>query len=275
MKKIYNLYYMIIILMLTILIFSITSFFVTIKYFAMIEFILVFITFCMIIYYIYYMKKIEKFNGCHDRFSHLHTDILFINIDNPFDIKKPYHFLSPKKAIELNKKYAFSDDAKNYLMMSIINNKLYLFCKIDEDDNVTNLYDLFNYSHNNLYKITILHDDLIYNSKLLRLIHLTPTSSNKKLNNVIKCINEHNLTEKQLIYYYLRLDKQLDLNDNEIEQYSQDYIIAYNELKKLNELDNAKNYEKFMTNQNFEVDKSSQIYDDISDVIDQLNKIKK
>lgn len=273
MKKINLLYETLFILGLMILIFFITSLFVSIKNFIPIVLILICITGCIGLYYIYYAKKVEVFNGHHDRFSHMHNDILFINIDDPFDIKKPYHFLSPKKAIEFDKKYAFSDDSKNYTIMSVINNKLYLFTKTDENNHLTTIYDLYN--NKTLNHINQMHHDLLYGCHLLRLKDLKPTSNNENLNNIIKKIKEYNLTEKQLINHYLKFDKQLDLNDNEIKQYYQDYFIAYNELNILNELNNAKNYENFINNQNFEVDKSSQIYNDISDVINQLNKIKK
>lgn len=271
MKKVNLLYETLIILALMILIFFITSLFVSIKDFTSIILIMICVTGCIGLYYIYYAKKVEVFNGRRDRFSHAHIDILFININDPFNIKKPYHFLSPKKAIDFDKRYALSNDSKNYIIISIINNKLYLFTKTDENNQLTTVYDLYNY--NNLNHINQMHHNLLYGQHLLRLKDLKPNSNNENLNNIIKKIKEYNLTEKQLINYYLKFDKQLDLNDSEIKQYYQDYFIAYNELKILNELNNAKNYENFINNQNVKVDKSSQIYDDINDTINQLNKI--
>mgnify|MGYP007023702719 FL=1 len=181
------------------------------------------------------------------------SNLLFVNKDDIFDIKLPYHFVSSTKSFNNNQSYLLDESSQNYIA-------LYL-----QNDNITfvekspSVIDNFNRSNNFYYKnyLTMNNYNYLYDQELTH--QITNRSlfrySYKVMNDddVIKNIadqfkqfmNENNLNVEDLSQFFKDQNKKIQLDDQELNQFLNDYDSQIKELKNQQYQKNLKRFNQF------------------------------
>lgn len=181
------------------------------------------------------------------------SNLLFVNKDDIFDIKLPYHFVSSTKSFNNNQSYLLDESSQNYIA-------LYL-----QNDNITfvekspSVIDNFNRSNNFYYRnyLTMNDYDYLYDQELTHQI----TNRNlfrysyKVMNDddVIKNIadqfkqfmNENKLNVEDLSKFLKNQNKKIQLSDQEFTQFLNDYDSQIKELKNQQYQKNLKRFNQF------------------------------
>lgn len=185
--------------------------------------------------------------------SFIDSNLLFVNKDDIFDIKLPYHFVSSTKSFNNNQSYLLDESSQNYIA-------LYL-----QNDNITfvekspSVIDNFNRSNNFYYRnyLTMNNYNYLYDQELTHQI----TNRNlfrysyKVMNDddVIKNIadqfkqfmNENNLNVEDLSQFLKDQNKKIQLDDQELTQFLNDYESQIKELKNQQYQKNLKRFNQF------------------------------
>lgn len=181
------------------------------------------------------------------------SNLLFVNKDDIFDIKLPYHFVSSTKSFNNNQIYLLDESSQNYIA-------LYL-----QNDNITfvekspSVIDNFNRSNNFYYRnyLTMNNYNYLYDQELTH--QITNRSlfrySYKVMNDddVIKNIadqfkqfmNENNLNVEDLSQFLKDQNKKIQLNDQEFTQFLNDYDSQIKELKNQQYQKNLERFNQF------------------------------
>lgn len=188
--------------------------------------------------------------------SFIDSNLLFVNKDDIFDIKLPYHFVSSTKSFNNNQSYLLDESSQNYIA-------LYL-----QNDNITfvekspSVIDNFNRSNNFYYRnyLTMNNYNYLYDQELTHQI----TNRNlfrysyKVMNDddVIKNIadqfkqfmNENNLNVEDLSQFLKDQNKKIQLDDQELTQFLNDYESQIKELKNQQYQKNLERFNQFKNN---------------------------
>lgn len=116
------------------------------------------------------------------------SSIIFMNKDDIFDIKLPYHFVSPSKSFSNNQSYQLDEKAKNYIALyltdyniSFIEKQPSLINNLDRinNDNYKNYYTLNDYKQ--VYDLELTHQ-INHRQSVVR--NLNENFDNKDINNI-------------------------------------------------------------------------------------------
>lgn len=179
---------------------------------------------------------------------YINSNIIFVNKDNIFDIKLPYHFVSPKKSLINNKVYELDNSAKNYIAFYLYDKHISIIEKrnssifnydvynIMEMDNINkNYYSLLDYKN--------VYDDesdksLSVFTKPIKLKNFNQHFEDDQLNKLLTEFKEfmlsNNLNDEELSQYLKNQNKKIQLDSEQLQKFKKDYDRKIREIKNQN-----------------------------------------
>lgn len=184
------------------------------------------------------------------------SNIIFVNKDDIFDIKLPYHFVSSTKSFNNNQSYQLDESSKNYIALYLRNDNITFVEKspsfIDNYNRSNNVYNR-NYltmnDYNYLYDLELTHQ--ITNRNLFRYSHKVMNDDDiiKNIADQFKqFMNENKLNVEDLSKFLKTQNKKIQLSDQELTQFLNDYESQLKELKNQQYQKNLERFNQFKNN---------------------------
>lgn len=184
------------------------------------------------------------------------SNIIFVNKDDIFDIKLPYHFVSSTKSFNNNQSYQLDESSKNYIALYLRNDNITFVEKspsfIDNYNRSNNVYNR-NYltmnDYNYLYDLELTHQ--ITNRNLFRYSHKVMNDDDiiKNIADQFKqFMNENKLNVEDLSKFLKTQNKKIQLSDQELTQFLNDYESQFKELKNQQYQKNLERFNQFKNN---------------------------
>lgn len=218
------------------------------------------------------VKNIERGEHTSD---FIDSDLIFVNKDNIFDIKLPYHFVSSTTSFNNNQSYQLDESAENYVALYLQNDNITLAEKIPsfiDNYNKSNNFYYRNYltmkDYNYLYDLELTHQ--ITNRNLFRYSHKVMNDDDimKNIADQFKqFMNENKLNAEDLSKFLKNQNKKIQLDDQELTQFLNDYESQIKELKNQQYQKNLEKFNQFKNNiRNVSV-KNSYFYEELATLL--------
>lgn len=179
---------------------------------------------------------------------YMNSNVIFVNKDNIFDIKLPYHFVSPKKSLINNKVYELDNSAKNYIAFYLYDKHISI---IEKRNSFTFKYDVHNIidmdninkDYYSLLDYKNVYDDesdksLSVFTKPVKLKNFNQHFEDDQINKLLTKFKEfmlnNNLKDEELSQYLKNQNKKIQLDSEQLQKFKKDYERKIRKIKNQN-----------------------------------------